>query len=164
MLCVKELRLGTERKEASASALTASTTPSCTSSSCRSTPPPLHPLVGAVARAKGPRARVVAVETVPAALAVGATSSQHHQEFSAGARVLSRLVLGFAITPGPPRGPISSSRGRRRSSSRGRRRSSSRGRHRRPLRRRTLPSRRHSSPLRLPPRRTGLQEAGIKPT
>jgi hypothetical protein len=40
MLCVKELRLGTERKEASASALTASTTPSCTSSSCRSTPPP----------------------------------------------------------------------------------------------------------------------------
>jgi hypothetical protein len=39
MLCVKELRLGTERKEAYASALAASTTPSCTSSSCRSTPP-----------------------------------------------------------------------------------------------------------------------------
>jgi hypothetical protein len=40
MLRVKELRLGTERKEASASALAASTTPSNTSFSCRSTPPP----------------------------------------------------------------------------------------------------------------------------
>jgi uncharacterized membrane protein YgcG len=38
MLRVKELRLGTERKEALASALAASTTSSCTSSSCRSTP------------------------------------------------------------------------------------------------------------------------------
>jgi hypothetical protein len=157
MLRVKELRLGTERKEASASALAASTTPSNTSFSCRSTPPPaLHPLVGAVARAKGPRARVVAAATVPAALAVGVpSSSQHHQEFSAGARVLSRLVLGFAITSGPPRGPTSSSRGRRRSSSRGRRR--------RRLCRRTLPSRRPSSP-RLPLRHTALQVAGIKPT
>ncbi|XP_066384697.1 uncharacterized protein [Miscanthus floridulus] len=37
MLRVKELRLGTEGKEASASALAASTTSSCTSPSCRST-------------------------------------------------------------------------------------------------------------------------------
>jgi hypothetical protein len=37
MLRVKELRLGTEGKEASASALVASTTSSCTSSSCQTT-------------------------------------------------------------------------------------------------------------------------------
>jgi transposase InsO family protein len=38
MLRVKELRLGTAHKEASSSALVASTASSCTSSSCRSTP------------------------------------------------------------------------------------------------------------------------------
>jgi hypothetical protein len=37
MLRVKELRLGTEGKEASASALAASTTSSCMSSSCQTT-------------------------------------------------------------------------------------------------------------------------------
>ena len=37
MLCVKELRLGTENKEALASALVVSTAPSCTSPACHST-------------------------------------------------------------------------------------------------------------------------------
>jgi hypothetical protein len=156
MLRVKELRLGTEHKEASASALATSTTSSCTSSSCRSTPS--TSTRGGGGKGKGAKSRGGCGATaLAAALVVGATSSdQHHQELSAGARVLSRLVLGFAITPGPPRGPISNSRGRRRRSSRGRRR--------RLLRRRTLPSRCPSSPLRLPPRRTGLEVAGIKPT
>jgi hypothetical protein len=161
MLRVKELRLGTECKEASASALAASTTPSCTSSSY--VPPP-YILTwgwwqGQRAKSKGGRG-----DNGPSSTGGGRSQQQSAPPgVFAGARVLSRLVLGFAITPGPPRGPTNSSHGRCRSSSRGRRHSSSRGRRRRRLRRRTLPSRRPSSPRPLL-LHTALQVAGIKPT
>jgi len=53
MLCVKELRLGIEHKEASASALVVSTASSCTSPSCRSTPSTSNSGGGGKGKGKG---------------------------------------------------------------------------------------------------------------
>ena len=112
MLCVKELRLDTEHKEASASALAVSTAPSYMSPAI----PPPPPAMGAVARAKG----AVAAGTV----VLGATSSTAAADATsnrvAAANHPSRLVLGFATTPRLVPGLLSSSSGRLLSISSGR--------------------------------------------
>jgi hypothetical protein len=104
MLCVKELRLDTEHKEASASALAVSTAPSCMSPAI----PPPPPAMGAVARAKGAvAAGTVVLGATSSTVAVGATSSR-----VAVANHPSQLVLGFATTPGLVHGLLSSNSGR----------------------------------------------------
>jgi len=145
MLRVKELRLGTEHKEASASALVASTASSCTSPSCRSNPTTSNS--GGGGKGKGARARAVAVAMVAAAAAtaaVGATSSK-----AADDRLPRRLVLGSVTTLGPVSGLPRAASGLLSSSS---------GRHPHRLHsRHTLPLRQRSSPPRV------VLQAGTRP-
>jgi len=147
-LRVKELRLATEGKEASASSLAASTASSCTSPSCRSTPSASSNRGGGgIGKggkgSKGGRAAVAAVVA-----AAGATSSRpRHQGAPAVVRVLSRLLPRSASTLGPPSVPPSHSSGVRRPWS---------------PHKRTPPLRRRSSLARPVPLRMGLQAGGIR--
>jgi len=147
-LRVKELRLATEGKEASASSLAASTASSCTSPSCRSTPSASSNRGGGgIGKggkgSKGGRAAVAAVVA-----AAGATSSRpRHHGAPAVVRVLSRLLPRSASTLGPPSVPPSRSSGVRRPWS---------------PHKRTPPLRRRSSLARPVPLRMGLQAGGIR--
>ena len=111
MLRVKELRLGNKGKEASALALAAFTTPSCTSPSCQSTASSA-PNRGGGGKGKGVRVKVAAVATattVEGAISRTSSSVVPNRAPPVGAKLLHRLALGSATLLGPASGHRSTS-------------------------------------------------------